>query len=53
MQIERRPQMAFFDKELTEQGTGKHELWDINKTVNIRGLAYRLKDLETEIGRHG
>ena len=53
MQLERRRQMAFFDIDITEQVTGKHELWDINKTVNIRGLAYWLKDLETEIGRHG
>jgi len=42
--------MAFLDIDLTEQVTGKHELWDIEKTVNFSALVYRLKDLETEIG---
>jgi IS5 family transposase len=53
MRLERRSQMAFLDIDLTEQVTGKHELWDIEKTVNFSALVYRLKELETEIGRHG
>ena len=53
MRLERRSQTAFLDIDLTEQVTGKHELWDIEKTVNFSALVYRLKDLETEIGRHG
>ena len=45
--------MAFYDYDLKEQVAGKHELWTINETVNLRALVYRLKDLETELGRHG
>ncbi len=45
--------MAFYDIDLKEQVEKKHELWDINETVNISSLSYRLKELETEIGRHG
>lgn len=53
MQLERRVQMAFLDMDLTEQVSGKHELWDIANTVNLSALAYRLKDLESMVGRHG
>lgn len=45
--------MAFLDMDLTEQVTGKHELWDISNTVNFSALVYRLKGLESEVGRHG
>jgi len=45
--------MAFLDMDLTDQVCGKHELWEINKTVNLSTLAYRLKDLETSVGRQG
>lgn len=45
--------MAFLDMDLTDQVSGKHELWDIHNTVNLSALEYRLKDLETELGRHG
>lgn len=45
--------MAFLDIDLTEQVSGKHELWDITNTVNLSALAYRLKDLESMVGRHG
>ena len=53
MKLIRRIQMAFYDIDLKEQVEKKHELWDINETVNISRLSYRLKELETEIGRHG
>ena len=53
MKIIRRTQMAFYDFDLKEKVEGKHELWDINETVNLTALLYRLKDLETEVGRHG
>ena len=45
--------MAFLDMDLTDQVSGKHELWYIQKTVNLSSLVYRLKDLEREVGRHG
>ena len=45
--------MAFLDMDLTEQVSGNHELWDIANTVNLSVLAYRLKDLENMIDRHG
>jgi len=45
--------MAFQDFDLTEQVAGKHELWDINETVNLTSVLYRLKDLEKEVGRNG
>ena len=53
MQLERIVQMAFLYIDLTDQVSGKHELWDIQSTVNLSALVYRLKDLETEQGRHG
>ena len=49
----RRIQMAFQDFDLAEQVKGNHELWDINETVNLTSLLYRLKDLEKEVGRQG
>ena len=49
----RRNQMAFLDIDLREQVSGKHELWDIDKTINLRALSYRLKDMESTVGRHG
>mgnify|MGYP003334779111 FL=1 len=45
--------MAFLDMDLTEQVSGKHELWDIGNTVNLSALSYRLKDLESMVGRQG
>ena len=45
--------MAFLDMDVTEQVAGKHELWKINNTVNISSLAYRFKDIASEVGRHG
>ena len=45
--------MAFLDMDLTDQVSGKHELWDIHNTVNLSALECSLKDLETELGRHG
>ena len=53
MRLERRIQMAFLDMDLTEQVSGEHELWDIGNTVNLSTLSYRLKDLESMVGRHG
>jgi len=53
MKLHRRNQMAFYDIDLNEQVENNHELWDINETVNISSLSYRLTDLETDIGRHG
>ena len=45
--------MAFYDFDLKGQVEKKHELWDINETVNFSSLVYRLKDMEKEVGRHG
>ncbi len=45
--------MAFLDMDVTEQVAGKHELWEINNTVNISSLAYRFKEIASEVGRHG
>ena len=45
--------MAFLDMDLTDQVREKHDLWEINETVNLSSLAYRLKDLETSVGRQG
>lgn len=53
MRLERRIQMAFLDMDLTEQVSGKHELRDISKTINLSTLWYRLKDLESMVGRNG
>jgi len=53
MKLIRRNQMAFIDMDLTEQVSGKHELWDIDKTINLSALSYRLKDLGSMVGRHG
>jgi len=53
MKLIRRIQMAFQDFDLTEQVAGKHALWDINETVNLTSVLYRLKDLEKEVGRNG
>ena len=53
MKLIRRIQMAFQDFDLTEQMEGKHELWEINETVNLTSVLYRLKDLEKEVGRTG
>ena len=53
MRLERRKQMAFLDMDLNEQVCEKHELWDIQKTVDLSKLVYRLKDMETEVGRNG
>jgi len=52
MRLERRTQMAFLDMDLTEQVKG-HKLCKIQETVDLSSLVYRLKDLETDIGRHG
>jgi IS5 family transposase len=53
MKLERRPQMAFYDFDLKDQVEKKHELWNINETVNFSSVVYRLKDMEKEVGRHG
>ena len=53
MKLIRRNQMAFIDMDLREQVSGKHELWDIDKTINLSALSYRLKDLGSMVGRHG
>ena len=42
--------MAFLDMDLTEQVSGKHELRDISKKINLSTLGYRLKDLESMVG---
>ena len=38
--------MAFYDFDLTDQVEKKHELWDLNKTVNFSSLVYRLNDMK-------
>ena len=53
MKLIRREQMTFLDMDLTDQVFDKHELWKINNTVNLSSLVYRLKDLETNLGRNG
>ena len=45
--------MAFYDFDLRDQVEKKHELWDINETVNFYSLVYRLNDMKKEVGRHG
>ena len=45
--------MAFYDIDLKERIVGKHELWDIETLVGFSSLVYRLKDLETSVGRQG
>jgi len=46
--------MSIFDYDLEAiVREGKHELWQINQAVNFAALLYRLKDLETELGRQG
>jgi IS5 family transposase len=52
MKLIGRKQMAFLDMDLTEQVKG-HTLYKIQETVHLSALAYRLKDLEREIGRQG
>ena len=44
--------MACFDMDLTEQVSATHELWEIEKTIHVNALVYRLKDLDTLLGRH-
>ena len=39
--------------DLIEQVCRKHELWDISNTINLITLVYRLKDLESMVGRQG
>jgi len=50
--LERCLKIAFYDIDLTEHVTGKYELWEIKKMVNVSELAYRLKYLEIELGPH-
>jgi transposase, IS5 family len=45
--------MAFYDFDLADQVSGKHELWDIERIIRFSSLTYRLKDLETRLGRSG
>lgn len=45
--------MAFMDIDLVDQVKEKHELWDIEKTIRFSSLSYRLKELETRLGRSG
>ena len=45
--------MAIYDFDQTEQEKKQHALWDINETVNVSSMVYRLKDLETKLERHG
>ena len=44
--------MAFLDMDLTEQVKG-HKLYNIQEAIDLSSLVYRLKDLETDIGRQG
>ena len=53
MKLYGRQEMAFYDFDLTEQVKKQHALWDINETVHLSSMVYRLKDLETKLGRHG
>ena len=53
MKIFRRNQMAFYDFDLENQVAGQHELWKIEQLVKFSSLLYRLKDLETAVGRTG
>jgi IS5 family transposase len=45
--------MAFYDYDLTDQVKEKHELWDIDRVINLSSQVYRIKDLETTLGRSG
>ena len=45
--------MTFYDIKAEEKIAGQHELWDIEKTIGFSSLRYRVKDLETTVGRHG
>lgn len=45
--------MAFYDIDLKDQVENQHELWIIEKIVKFSSLVYRIKDLETTIGRSG
>ena len=48
----RRNQRAFLDMDMTKQVKG-HKLCKIQEAVDLSILVYRLKDLETDIGRQG
>jgi transposase, IS5 family len=45
--------MAFYDIDLKDQVSNKHELWEIEKVIKFSSLVYRLKDLETQLGKSG
>jgi len=45
--------MAFYDYDLTDQISGQHELWEIERIVGFSSVMYRFKDLETGVGRSG
>jgi len=45
--------MTFYDINGKDKLEGKHELWDIEKVIQFSSLMYRLKDLETNVGRNG
>ena len=45
--------MAFYDIDIEEQVSGKHELWTIEEMIKFSSLVYRLKDLEKTLGRQG
>ena len=53
MKLNRRNQMTFYDIDLKSKIAEKHILWDIEKIISFSSLMYRLKDLESKLGRKG
>jgi IS5 family transposase len=53
MKIIRRTQMAFYDIDLETRIEGTHELRKIKQIINLSKYAYRVKRIETGLGRSG
>ena len=45
--------MAFYDIDLNEKTANRHELYQIKQTVDLSRLTYRVKHIETKLGRSG
>ena len=45
--------MSFYDIDLKTKIAGQHILWEIEKIISFSSLIYRLKDLESRLGRKG
>ena len=53
MKLNRRNQKSFYDIDLKTKIAGQHILWEIEKIISFSSLIYRLKDLESRLGRKG